>query len=243
LNEFPRSAVSCYTDIVAGAIRRRRPGAEAYRFADFLGGGQSIWQMLPLGPTGYGDSPYMLLGLRRQHPPNQPRATRQRGSADNPRPRWYSPAAGAQVDFEQVNKLKTDLLQRAYERYRRTTDTGLRSAFETFCERFKSWLDDYACFRALKTKTAVAHGVNGASLVQRSPAALARARGRSPKRSRPKILSISVFQTMVGTEGHCNERAIRLVGDIPKRLLIRPMWTNDQFKLNRMGDRGCRCAA
>ena len=45
------------------------------------------------------------------------------------------PLPQERVDFEQVNKLKGDLLQRAYEHYRQTTDTRLRSACETFCER------------------------------------------------------------------------------------------------------------
>src|ERR1044071_6218253 len=104
-------------------------GPEAYKFADFLvTAGQSLWQVLPLGPTGYGDSPYAcysaFAGNTLLVSPDQlikeglldalPQST---GSANK-------------IDFGEAHNLKDQILRRAYERYTKTTDTALRSALK-----------------------------------------------------------------------------------------------------------------
>src|SRR5712691_8148397 len=130
-------------------------GGEAYAFADFLvASGQSLWQVLPLGPTGYGDSPYAcysaFAGNTLLISPERLLEEGLLSKNDIEESRSVSP----RVDFESVHRSKEIVLRKAYESYKRTTDTEFRSAFETFAEQNKSWLDDYALFRALKT----AHG-------------------------------------------------------------------------------------
>jgi len=126
-------------------------GSEAYAFVDFLeAAGQSLWQVLPLGPTGYGDSPYACYSafagntllvsperlvadglLTKDALPNIPEFTNER------------------VDFEAVHTYKDSILRKAFASFRRDPDPELHSAFTEFCRRHVSWLDDYALFRCV----------------------------------------------------------------------------------------------
>src|ERR1044071_6345321 len=128
-------------------------GDEAYRFVDFLStSGQKLWQVLPLGPTGYGDSPYAcysaFAGNTLLVSPDQ---LIKEGLLDTAS---QSTASPNKADFGEAHNIKDQILRRAYERYTKTTDTALRSAFETFAQQHAHWLEDYALFRALKD----AHG-------------------------------------------------------------------------------------
>src|SRR6266581_3721240 len=126
---FPRaSGILLHPTSLPGPFGIGDLGSEAYRFADFLAAaGQSLWQMLPLGPTGYGDSPYAgysafagnTLLISPEQLVGEGLLTRRDLSG-------ISPLPDRAVDFEQVHKLKDTLLRKAYERYRRSTDTGLR---------------------------------------------------------------------------------------------------------------------
>src|SRR3977135_82778 len=126
---FPRSSgILLHPTSLAGRFGIGDLGPEAYAFADFLAAsGQSLWQMLPLGPTGYGDSPYagysafagntLLISAAR---------LRTDGLLAESELSSLSPLPGSAVDFAQAHQLKNLLLQKAYERYRHSTDTGLR---------------------------------------------------------------------------------------------------------------------
>jgi 4-alpha-glucanotransferase len=166
---FPRaSGILLHPTSLPGGFGVGDLGPEAYKFVDFLvNAGQSLWQVLPLGPTGYGDSPYACYSAFAGNtllvsPENT-----------DPKPDLNTD----RVDFGEAHRIKNQLLRRAYERYQKTTDTNLRSAFETFAQREAHWLDDYALFRALKdAHNGVAWNEWEPALVRRTPAALARAR-------------------------------------------------------------------
>src|SRR5690349_1827606 len=124
-------------------------GDEAYRFADFLGtSGQSLWQVLPLGPTGYGDSPYacysafagntLLISPERLHRSGLINESDFSNVAD---------LAEGRVDFGTAHQRKDVLVAAAFANYRRTSGSEFRSEFETFAQRNAAWLDDYALFR------------------------------------------------------------------------------------------------
>src|SRR5216684_1271862 len=150
---FPRaSGILLHPTSLPGRFGIGDLGDEAYRFADFLiASGQSLWQVLPLGPTGFGDSPYAchsaFAGNTLLISPEKlfQEGLLARGDLDE-----IPSLPTERVDFEQVNKAKDVVLAKAYASYLRTTDTELRSAFETFAEHNASWLDDYALFHALK---------------------------------------------------------------------------------------------
>ena len=109
-------------------------GPQAYAFADLLvKAGQSLWQVLPLGPTGYGDSPYAcysaFAGNTLLISPEQLVKDGLLDSAPPP-PEMKT----SRIDFGEAHRIKETILQRAYQDYTRTTDTALRSAFETFAQ-------------------------------------------------------------------------------------------------------------
>ena len=236
---FPRaSGLLLHPTSLPGRFGIGDLGDEAYRFADFLvAGGQSLWQVLPLGPTGYGDSPYacysafagntLLISPDRLFEEDLLARTDLDEIPSMPVER---------IDFDRVHKLKDAVLAKAFARYQRTTDTELRSAFETFAEQNASWLDDYALFRALKN----AHGGIAwhdwdTVLVQREPSGLAQARVDLHEQiEAQKFFQFLFFKQWFALKAYCNQLGISLIGDIPIFVAqdSADVWTNpDQFKL------------
>ena len=217
-------------------------GPQAYAFADFLlACGQTLWQVLPLGPTGHGDSPYAcysaFAGNTLLTSPEQLFAEGLLAKHDLSETHWLPPD---RVDFKRVHQSKDILLRKAYEHYKRTTDTELRSAFESFAEQNASWLDDYALFRALKSaRGGLAWSQWERSLVQREPAALTRARDDlSEEIDAQKFFQFLFFKQWFALKAYCNERGISLIGDISIFVAqdSADVWTNpEQFKLDQNG--------
>src|SRR6185503_17539964 len=181
---FPRaSGILLHPTSLPGPFGIGDLGDEAYRFADFLiAAGQSLWQVLPLGPTGYGDSPYAcysaFAGNTLLVSPERLVNEGLLGEQDITHRRDAEDAEVTQrINFGEAHKLKDQILRRAYECYTKTTSTDLRSAFETFAQREAHWLEDYALFRALKdAHGGVAWNEWEPALVRRTPPALERAR-------------------------------------------------------------------
>jgi len=217
---FPRaSGILLHPTSLPGPYGVGDLGPEAYKFVDFLvSAGQGLWQVLPLGPTGYGDSPYAC----------------------------FSAFAGntALISSEGLNIEpqidKNELLRRAYQNYTKTTDTNLRSAFETFVQREAHWLDDYALFRALKdAHNGVAWIDWEPSLVRRTPAALERAREQLREEIEAQMFyQFLFFKQWFALKNYANERGVKIVGDLPIFVAqdSADVWTNpDQFKLDKNG--------
>src|SRR5688500_3148477 len=127
-------------------------GAEAYKFIDFLAlAKQTYWQVLPLGPTGYGDSPYQCFSafagnINLISPELLVEDEFLTEEEINQKPDFPV----GRVDFGLLYDWKNWILGLAYERFRATTSVDLRGKFETFCQQEASWLDNYALFRAVK---------------------------------------------------------------------------------------------
>src|SRR5690349_16982114 len=150
---FPRSSgILLHPTSLPGRFGIGDLGREAYRFADFLdAAGQTIWQMLPLGPTGYGDSPYQLFSAFAGNPLLiSPERLVDAG---------YLSAADVQsapefpddyVDYGAVIAWKTPLLRRAFENFRKSGIARDRDSFQAFCDRHHRWLDSFASFMTLK---------------------------------------------------------------------------------------------
>src|SRR5580704_17984588 len=149
---FPRSSgILLHPTSLPGAYGIGELGSQAHAFADFLrDAGQHIWQVLPLGPTGYGDSPYQCFSAFAGNPLLI--------SMDELAARGYLDAtdlAGApnfpddNVDFGAVIAWKLPLLRKAFEAFQRSTAED-RQDFEAFCRRHTAWLDEFALFMALK---------------------------------------------------------------------------------------------
>lgn len=194
-------------------------GGSAARFIDWLSEArQGLWQILPLGPPGAGDSPYdarssfagnpLLIAL-------SPLVEWGLLTADEVPPPLMSDPERA--DFAGATSVKLTALARAFERFEASGDGELRVAYEEFWERERAWLADYALYAALRT----AH--DGLpwyrwepGLVRREPAALAEWRARLDREVRFHAFLQFVFDRQWTTLKHyANERGIRIVGDIP----------------------------
>ena len=150
---FPRSSgVLLHPTSLAGRFGIGDLGKAATRFADFLiQSDQSLWQVLPLGPTGFGDSPYQCFSSFASNPLLiSPELLVEDGllAKDDIKRRPRFPAEA--IDFGRVIDYKSALLRRAFENFRRTKRKSLRADFVAFTTEASRWLDDYALFRALK---------------------------------------------------------------------------------------------
>jgi 4-alpha-glucanotransferase len=194
-------------------------GDEAYRFVDFLASaGQTLWQIMPLGPTGYGDSPYasfsafagnpLLISLEHLLGEGLLQEADLEGMPAFPADR---------VDFGAAIPFKQQLLWRSFERWRDLARAGQRAEFEAFHAENSVWLDDFALFMALK-------GANGGAawnswpreLVTRQRKALAQAR----KELADEILyhsyiQFQFFRQWAALRRYASEQGIRLIGDLP----------------------------
>ena len=194
-------------------------GAEAYRFVDFMvAAKQSLWQVLPLGPTGYGDSPYasfsshagnpLLIDLVQLVEAGDLPSDTLKDTPDFPADR---------VDYGWVIDWKTDLLRQAAQRFRDTCRPDQLESFEQFCAAKRHWLDDYALFMALKE----AHG--GAMwntwelpLVQRNPQAIDEQREALAESIHLQMYAqYRFFEQWSALRQYANDHGIRIVGDIP----------------------------
>ena len=125
-------------------------GAEARRFVAFLAAaGQTVWQVLPLGPTGYGNSPYSCYSAFAGNPLLIDLAEL---VADGDLPREAMPAGWASgwVDFEAVKEVKIPLLKRAAATFFTSASPARRRDFWSFCDANNWWLHDFALFMAAK---------------------------------------------------------------------------------------------
>lgn len=127
-------------------------GGEARAFVDFLADArQKLWQVLPLSPTGYGNSPYSAYSAFACNPVLlAPDVLHARGLisdgdlADLPR------FPVDRVDYDLVATIKYQLLAAAFRRFRTAADDREREAYQAFCRREQHWLDDFALFMSLK---------------------------------------------------------------------------------------------
>ncbi|MBQ8978654.1 MAG: 4-alpha-glucanotransferase, partial [Oscillospiraceae bacterium] len=128
-------------------------GRQAYEFVDFLKkAGQRYWQILPLGPTGFGDSPYQCYSAFAGNPllidlPSLVSA----GLIERDDPDLTVMSERKFADNAQLFTFKKLILQKAYASFRRSGRKDALHEFDDFCEENASWLDDYALFMTLKT--------------------------------------------------------------------------------------------
>jgi 4-alpha-glucanotransferase len=127
-------------------------GKEAFAFVDFLEkAGQKIWQILPLGHTGYGDSPYQCFSAFAGNPllidldllvKNGFLA-----NPDLPKDKNFN---DDNVDFGRVFTYKYPILRKAFKRFKENQNQKVKEDYRQFVEESRIWLDDYAFFMALK---------------------------------------------------------------------------------------------
>jgi 4-alpha-glucanotransferase len=195
-------------------------GDAAYRFIDFLhGAGQTLWQVLPLGPTGYGDSPYQCFSAFAGNPLLiDPEQLIGDGLLSWDELNWeLPPFPQEQIDYGWLINWKLPLLKRTYERFRGSASQQLELEFKVFCAEQASWLDDYALFMALKD----AHGGAAWStwdldIRTRQPEAMARWRDQlAGAITMQKYLQWQFFRQWEKLKAYANAYGVQIIGDIP----------------------------
>jgi 4-alpha-glucanotransferase len=193
-------------------------GPEAYRFADFLQqAGQTLWQVLPIVPTGYGYSPYAAPSTFAGNPLFiSPELLVEEGLLDA---HVVPDFPVDHVDFPRVESFKADLLEQAWHRFRDGFEGGstTRKAFDSFCSRNASWLDDYTLFEALKQEHDLREWTSWSKpLAMRDARALETARERHADRMDMYRFWQFLFDDQWRRlKTYCNARNIRIFGDLP----------------------------
>lgn len=217
---FPRrSGVILHPTSLPGRFGIGDLGDEANRWIDFLqAAGQTYWQVLPLNPTGYGDSPYLCFSALAGNPllisPAKLVAQGYLAEADVANP----PAFPTEhIDYGPVIQYKTALLNRAFANFQSRANTEQHKAFHRFCKTHAAWLDDYALFMALKE----AHGWRPwyeweRALMMREASALHRARKElAIQIENQKYRQWQFFDQWLAVKQYANERGVQIIGDIP----------------------------
>ncbi|MFN7472140.1 MAG: 4-alpha-glucanotransferase [Roseiflexaceae bacterium] len=193
-------------------------GPAAYQFVDTLiATSQRIWQVLPLGPTGYGDSPYQCFSAFAGNPLLiSPDALIDAGLLDPAERDTYPHFDDHGIDYGAVIPAKFALLSRAYHAFGQHTG-DLHAEYTAFCAAESRWLPDYALFMALKADHG---GITWSSwapaYAQRDPAALAEARTRlADAIGYQQFLQFMFSRQWRSIRGYANQRGITIIGDAP----------------------------
>jgi 4-alpha-glucanotransferase len=212
-------------------------GPAAFAMVDRLqAAGQSWWQALPLGPTGYGNSPYQSLssfagnGLL-----ISPDCLIDAGllqASDCDEGRSFPKNA---VDYDVVIPFKHRLFEKASTTFCAMARSALRLDYDEFCLEQAHWLDDYALFRALKARHGgVCYLEWPEDLVQRELAALAQARrDLAELMDRFRFAQFLLFRQGKRLKEHARAKGVHLIGDLP--FFVSPdssdVWANPELFL------------
>ena len=189
---------------------------EAYKFVDFLAdAGQSYWQMLPIGPTSYGDSPYQSFSTFAGNPyfidltELIDRGLLKKAECDHTKMK----ATDSYIDYGMLYEKRYPILKKAFGRLKADDIEKL----DKFVQKNKKWLPDYALFMALKD----AHGGDSFmkwedDLRQREPQALEDARSEYDDEIRfYEWLQYEFFRQWKRLKKYANKKGIEIIGDIP----------------------------
>ena len=194
-------------------------GREAYAWIDFLAAaGQRLWQVMPLGPTGYGDSPYQCFSAFAGNPYLiDLGALRTAGWLEADELASLAELPRGQVDFGAVIPLKLGLLGVAAERFAASASAEQRAALSDFAVRQAAWLDDYALFMAIKERQGGGAWVEWpAALRGREAAELEHAaRELAGAIERHKLWQHWFFAQWSALKAYANAKGVSVVGDVP----------------------------
>ena len=192
-------------------------GPSAFSWIDSLHeSGQGWWQSLPLGPTGYGNSPYQSLssfagnGLL-----ISPECLISDGlvTASDCESQFRSDL----VDYDSIIPFNEKLLEKAWTRFKAGERRDLAPAYQEFCTKQDTWLEDYALFRALKNEFGGSYYLEWPEdLIQRRPAALEKARRElASEIDRFRFEQFLLLRQADQLKEYAHGKGIRLIGDLP----------------------------
>ncbi len=217
-------------------------GPEAYRFIDYLvAGNQTLWQIMPLGPTGYGDSPYSSFSAFAGNLNLiSPERLIDDGLLAADELRDVPEFASQRVEYGKVIDYKQPLLRKAYDHFKRTQNHNLIEQFNGFRHFAAAWLDDYTLFSALKDgHDGKAWNTWEPALARRDPQVFAAAREqRRDQIEAHEFYQYLFFKQWLELKAYANQRGVKIIGDMPIFVAHNSadVWANRElFKLNPDG--------
>jgi 4-alpha-glucanotransferase len=243
---FPRTAgILLHPTSFPGRYGIGDLGEAAYRFVDFMvEAWQSIWQILPLGPTGYGDSPYQSFCTFAGNPMLiSPDLLVADGYLPETAVTNVPPFPAHTVDFGPVIEYREKLLAQSFDYFEANATAEQQAAFAQFCAAEAGWLDDYALFMALKSHHVEHEGgvwnTWPADIAQRRPDAMA-AWGEKLARQVTfrQYLQFLFYEQWFRLKRYANERGIKVIGDVPIFVAFdsADVWANQElFYLDETG--------
>ncbi len=210
-------------------------GPSAFSWVDRLHhAGQGWWQALPLGPTGYGNSPYQsqssFAGNDLLISPEGLIADGLLNTSD-----CASQFPSDLVDYDSVIPFKEKLLEKAWTRFISGERSDLRPGYEEFCATQETWLEDYALFRMLKNKFRGSYYLEWPEdLIQRKPAALGKARRELAREmDRFRFEQFLLLRQADQLKEYAHAKGVSLIGDLP--FFVSPdssdVWANPELFL------------
>jgi len=240
---FPRAnGILLHPTSLPGKFGSGDFGSEAYKFIDFLEKAkQTYWQILPLGPTGYGDSPYSSFSAFAGNTLLiSPEKIVEDGflTAKEVNRKLKFPLD--RVDFGQVIEYKKQLFEKAFARFRQTDDQSVAEEFHNFCRDNDFWLEDYALFQALRLANNQKSWQEWDAPVRlREPEALEKARtDLDEEMFAQKFYQFLFYKQWFDLKRYANERGVKIIGDVPIFVALDScdVWRDSsQFKLNADG--------
>ena len=204
-------------------------GSEATAFVDFLAEAkQTYWQILPIGPTGYGDSPYQSFSAFAGNPYF---IDFRLLAADGYLTAEEIPAAQpvSTVDYGALYNQRPVLLKKAADRLLAAPSP----AYEAFCTAQSFWLEDYALFMAVKAEQGQAGLADWPDALRcREPEVIAAAKARlADQISYHKAVQFFFYTQWNALKAYANRKGVLLVGDIP--IYVSPdssdLWTHPEL--------------
>ena len=192
-------------------------GPVAYEFVDFLAASrQGLWQVLPLGPLGYGNSPYsstsafagnpLLISLDR---------LAERGWIDHSLIADL-PESVQPLDYGAVFRRKMPLLAEAASRFAKNMSGNARARYDRFCHDNREWLDDFVLFDALRAHHKLANWNEWPrEWAHREPSAIERIRQElAGELTMRRVLQFAFAEQWQALRHYCAQKSVRIVGDL-----------------------------
>ena len=194
-------------------------GPDAFQFVDFLAqSAQTIWQVLPLGPVGHGDSPYMTYSAMAGNPALiSPDVLIQEGWLTPDDVASYPALSTQNVEFTKVTQAKQPLFKKAAQRFQQSATEAQRQALKSFQADQQYWLEDYAFYMAYKeSQGGQSWHQWDSAIANRDPDAIAAA---SETLADPiffhTFLQYEFFRQWMLLKQYANDKGIQILGDIP----------------------------
>lgn len=223
-------------------------GKSAFDFVSWLKkAGQSLWQVLPLGPTGYGDSPYAALSTFAGNPLLIDLADlvkrRWAKKSDTVLPEYISPSGP--VDYGSVVWWKIPVLYKCASHFIQKAGDSDRKNYLSFCRKNRYWLDDFALFTSIKNfhdRKAAAEKVTGSAsswnrywpkpLARHDETALEEWKSaHKDELEQIKVIQFFFFSQWAALKDFASENGIKIIGDIPIFVASdsADLWANRKF--------------